>query len=114
MTTTRKPRRALMAELLLTSAPNTIRDMDEGKLSISFDTIAELREWLTAAGLDSPDLLIGEHDGTRADGQPYRSLNAYPTWHGWEILAHAMEHPAALTPLDTDTTDRLTALAEDA
>ena len=100
-----------MAELLLTSAPNTIRDMGDGKLSIDFDTIAEVRAWLTAVGLDSPDLLTGEHDGTATDGRPYRSFNAYPTWHGWSIYATATEYPTLL-PLDADTTGRLTALTE--
>ncbi|WFE27808.1 hypothetical protein O7623_00920 [Solwaraspora sp. WMMD791] len=108
-TATRIPRRAVMAALLLTGAPNTIRDLGDGKLSVDFDTIADLRAWLTAAGLDTPGQPI-EHQGTLTDGRPYRSLAAWPTWHGWKISAHAMEHPTT-TPLDTDTTTALTALA---
>ncbi|MDG4768518.1 hypothetical protein O7632_31150 [Solwaraspora sp. WMMD406] len=100
-----------MAALLLTGEPNTIRDRGDGKLSVEFDSIADLRAWLTAAGLDTPDQLIGhEHVGTLTSGRPYRSLSAYPTWHGWEIYAHATEHTQP-TALDTDTTDALTALA---
>ncbi|MFY1649898.1 hypothetical protein ACN27J_03255 [Solwaraspora sp. WMMB762] len=112
MTTTRKSRRAVMADLLLFAAPVGIEDIGDGRLSVYFDTFAELREWLTAAGLDTPDLLTHHHNGRTADdGRRYQSLSAWPTWHGWEVFARAVEYPD-LAALDVDTTDQLTALTE--
>ncbi|MBO4207944.1 hypothetical protein [Micromonospora echinofusca] len=99
-----------MAELLLLANPNMIRTHGDGmSLSVDFDSIADLRSWLRLAGLDSPDLLTGERNGTTDDGRPYRRMNAYPTWHGWEIYASAKDYTDA-SPLDPTTTDRLTAL----
>jgi hypothetical protein len=101
-----------MAELLLMANPAGVRaSEDEGSLSIDFDTIAELRSWLDASGLNAPDLLTGEREGTLPDGRPYRAMNAYPTWHGWEIFANAVEMTEPATPLDPQTADQLTALA---
>lgn len=108
----RKNRRAVMAELLLMANPARI-DAHEDKVSlaVNFDTIAELRSWLDASGLNTPDLLIGEREGTFRDGRPYRAMNAYPTWHGWEIYASATETTDPAPPLDPQTADQLTALA---
>ncbi|WP_326549928.1 hypothetical protein [Micromonospora sp. NBC_01813] len=109
---TRKPRRALLAELLLLADPVAVRDRGDGSLAVDFDSFAALRAWLAAAGLDGPDVMGHEYTYTnQADGQPYRSLTAWPTWHGWEITARAVEPSADLAPLDTDTADALTALA---
>lgn len=108
----RKNRRAVMAELLLLASPTAIRTRGDGiSLDVDFDSIAELRSWLHLAGLNSPDLLTGEHKGTDSDGRPYRALNAYPTWHGWEVYAHAIEHTDSAGHLDPSTVDRLAALA---
>ena len=107
--TDRKPRRAVFAELLLLADPIEIHQRGDGvSLSIRFATVADLRDWLIAADLNSPDLLAGEHTG-EADGRPYRSMNAYPTWHGWEIYANAIEFTAA-SDLDPDTRTHLSAL----
>ncbi|MDM4721357.1 hypothetical protein QTQ03_17755 [Micromonospora sp. WMMA1363] len=100
-----------MAELILLANPTGIAvHTPNVSLSVKFDSIAELKSWLHLAGLNDPDMLIGEHQGTADDGRSYRSMNAYPTWHGWEFYATATEYPDA-EPLDTDTADRLTALA---
>ena len=108
----RKSRRAVFACVLLTGSPTQMRLRGDGvSLDIEFATIAELRAWLASAGLDTPQVLSGEHDGTFEDGRRYRSMNAYPTWHGWKIYASATEH-IDTTPLDTKTRDGLTALAE--
>ncbi|MFE9183900.1 hypothetical protein ACFYMB_11255 [Micromonospora haikouensis] len=101
-----------MAELILLANPTTIYTRGDGvSLSVEFDSIAELRSWLHLAGLNTPELLIGEHIGTRADGRPYRALNAYPTWHGWEFYAHATEYTDTAGQLDPSTAERLAALA---
>jgi len=108
----RKNRRAVMAELLLLANPTSISVRPDGvSMAIDFDSIAELRSWLRLAGLNAPTLLTGEHEGTLGDGRPYRSMDAYPTWHGWEIFAHATESPDAGGPLDASTADQLAALA---
>ncbi|MEJ3745184.1 hypothetical protein WEI85_18040 [Actinomycetes bacterium KLBMP 9797] len=101
-----------MAELLLLADPSAISVRPDGvSLHVDFDSIAELRSWLDLAGLNTPDLLISEdRDRTTKDGRPYRSLHAYPTWHGWEIYAAAIEYPEA-PPLDPETTEQLAALA---
>ncbi|SCL64944.1 hypothetical protein GA0070604_5324 [Micromonospora eburnea] len=113
MTTPRKNRRAVMAELLLLANPTAIRVRSDGtSLDVNFDSIAELRSWLHLAGLDGPDVLFGkEHQGADSDGRPYRAVNAYPTWHGWKIYAHATEYTDRGAHLDASTTDRLAALA---
>ncbi|MEU5944145.1 hypothetical protein ABZ793_01115 [Micromonospora sp. NPDC047465] len=101
-----------MAELLLLSNPTDIRTRGDGiSLDINFDSIAELRSWLDLAGLNSPDLLSAEHAGTDNDGRPYRAMNAYPTWHGWEIYAHAIEYTHGGAHLDAQTAEQLAALA---
>ena len=107
----RKNRRALMAELLLLADPADIRSREDGvSLSINFDSIAELRSWLHLAGLDGPDLVSFENAGVDADGRSHRIMNAFPTWHGWEIFAYATEYTAG-TPLDPDTVEQLSAVA---
>ncbi|MEV0727706.1 hypothetical protein [Polymorphospora sp. NPDC050346] len=109
--TERKSRRAVFAELLLLANPTRMQVFSDGKhLSIDFESIADLKSWLFLAGLDSDDLLSGERSHTDDDGRPYRSMTAYPTWHGWEIYASARDYTDP-GPLDTDTTDKLTALA---
>ncbi|TDB81505.1 hypothetical protein [Micromonospora sp. KC721] len=101
-----------MAELILLANPTAITVQSDGiSLAVDFDSIAELKSWLHLAGLNDPDMLIGEHQGTANDGRPYRSLNAYPTWHGWEIYAHAIEYTDNGAPLDPTTADQLAALA---
>ncbi|WP_212994000.1 hypothetical protein [Actinoplanes auranticolor] len=101
-----------MAELLLLADPTAIRIRPDGEsMAFDFDTIAELRSWLHLAGLDAPDLLTGRHDGTDDDGWPFRSMYAYPTWHGWKIYARAFEHTDTAAPLDPHTADQLAALA---
>lgn len=108
----RKNRRAVMAELLLLANPAGIHAREDGvSLSVDFDTIAELRSWLDVSGLNTPDLLTGEREGTYRDGRPYRAMNAYPTWHGWEIYANATETANTAPPLDPQTADQLAALA---
>lgn len=110
--TDRKTRRAVMAELLLLANPSTIRvHTPDVSLSVTFDSIAELQSWLHLAGLHDPDMLTGEHEGTTDDGRPYRSMNAYPTWHGWEFYAHAADYTDTTPQLDPATADRLAALA---
>ncbi|WP_091080534.1 hypothetical protein [Micromonospora nigra] len=101
-----------MAELLLLANPTAITVHSDGtSMAVDFDSIAELRSWLHLAGLDSPDLLTSpERQSTNADGRPFRAVSAYPTWHGWEIFAHAREYTDGDT-LDPSTTDQLTALA---
>jgi hypothetical protein len=107
----RKNRRSLMAELVLLADPSSIHSRgDEVSLSVEFDTVNALQSWLQVAGLNTPDLLTGEHEGTRND-RPYRSLAAYPTWHGWEIYATATEYADRGHRIEPDTADRLTALA---
>ncbi|MBO4159301.1 hypothetical protein [Micromonospora antibiotica] len=101
-----------MAELILLADPTFIRVHTPGvSLSVTFDSIADLKSWLHLAGLNDPDMLTGEHDGTADDGRPYRSMNAYPTWHGWEFYASAREYTDTAGPLDPSTADRLAALA---
>ncbi|NJP34154.1 hypothetical protein [Micromonospora thermarum] len=102
-----------MAELILLSNPAGIAIRSDGtSLAVDFDSIAELHSWLHLAGLNGPDVLIGkEHEGTSSDGRPYRSVNAYPTWHGWEIYAHAVEYTDSGAQIDASTADRLAALA---
>lgn len=110
--TARKNRRAVLAELLLLADPSDIRTRGDGvSIAIKFDRVAELKSWLEQTGLNDPDLLTGEHDGTTDDGRPYRSMNAYPTWHGWKIYAGATEYTDAPAPLDPSTADQLAALA---
>lgn len=105
-----KPYRTVFAALLLVAAPRELQvRSDDVSLSVTFRSISELRGWLDAAGLDTPDLLAGEHDG-EMDGRPYRAMNAYPTWYGWKIYAHAIDFLDSPT-LDDDTRDRLTAVA---
>lgn len=107
----RKSRRAVLAELVLLADPAGFHAHSDGTaLSIEFDTIAELQAWLAAAGLESPDLLTGVREGVD-DGRPYRSMHAYPNWHGWEIYASAVETGAAAAPLDPEVADRLAAAA---
>lgn len=107
----RKSRRAVFAEVLLTAAPVELAQFRDGtpSLRIEFATIVELRAWLTAAGLAVP---TGEpHEWTDKDGQPRRSLTAYPTWHGWKIYAAADER-VDVAPLSARTCtalERLTA-----
>ncbi|WP_433233519.1 hypothetical protein ACQP2H_11480 [Micromonospora sp. CA-248260] len=101
-----------MAELILLADPTDIRVHTPGvSLSVTFDSIAALKSWLHLAGLNDPDMLTGEHDGTTTDGRPYRQMNAYPTWHGWEFYATATEYTDPVEPLDSSTADRLAALA---
>lgn len=107
----RKSRRAVMAELLLLASPTTIRvHTPDVSLSVAFDSIAELKSWLHLAGLNDPDMLTGEHEGTTNDGRPYRSMNAYPTWRGWEFYASAREFTDSGGDLDAQTADGLAAL----
>lgn len=109
---TRKNRRTVMAELLLLADPTDIRTRLDGvSLSVSFDRIAELRSWLHLAGLNHPNLLTGHSDGTDDDGRAYRSMTAYPTWHGWKVYAHAIEYTDADKALEPATADQLAALA---
>ena len=112
MSTPRKSRRAVMAELLLLADPTAIRVRGDGiSLDVDFDTIAALRSWLHLAGLNGPGLLGGkERQGINSDGRPYRTVNAYPTWHGWEIYAHATEYTTG-PDLDPSTVEQLAALA---
>jgi hypothetical protein len=106
-----KNRRAVMAELLLLADPNSVSFRSDGvSMHIDFDTIADLRAWLHLAGLNSPDLLAAEREGTANGGQLRRSMHAYPTWHGWEVYAAAVEYPDP-PPLDSQTADDLAALA---
>lgn len=108
----RKSRRAVMAELLLLASPATIRvHTPDVSLSVTFDSIAELKSWLHLAGLNDPDMLTSKHQGTSDDGRPYRSMNAFPTWHGWEFYAHAIDYTDGGAHLDAQTADQLAALA---
>ncbi|EEP74270.1 hypothetical protein MCAG_04597 [Micromonospora sp. ATCC 39149] len=101
----------MMAELILLANPTEIRFRSDGtSVAVDFDSIADLKSWLHLAGLNDPDMLTGEHDGTTDDGRPYRQMNAYPTWHGWEFYASATEYTDA-PALDASTADRLAALA---
>jgi hypothetical protein len=103
-------RRAVFAEALLMADPSELEQRDETSLRIEFDTITELRSWLAAAGLDTPDLLASETSHVTPDGRPYRSMHAYPTWHGWEIYAEARDYDD-VAPLDEPTRDQLRELA---
>ena len=108
----RKNRRCVMAELLLLADPTDIRIHPDGvSLSVGFDRIAELRSWLHLAGLNAPDLLTGQCEGTDDDGRPFRSMTAYPDWHGWHVYASATEYTAAAQALDTEVADQLAVLA---
>ncbi|MFY1588413.1 hypothetical protein ACN267_28410 [Micromonospora sp. WMMD734] len=101
-----------MAELILLADPTEIRIRSDGRsLTVDFDSVAELKSWLHLAGLNSPDLLSREYQGTDKDGRPYRAMSAYPTWHGWEFFAYAREFTDTTGPLDPSTADRLAALA---
>ncbi|MEU7934312.1 hypothetical protein [Micromonospora echinofusca] len=101
-----------MAELLLLSNPAAIRVHSTGvSLAVDFDSIAELKSWLHLAGLNDPDMLTGEHQGTTDDGRPYRQMNAYPTWHGWTFYATATDYTDGGANLDAQTADELAALA---
>nr|MDT0661929.1 hypothetical protein [Micromonospora sp. DSM 115978] len=107
----RMSRRAVMAALLLLASPERLQDHGDGsaKLSVTFDSIAELRAWLDDADLNTPDLLIVDRTLTDDNGRSYRSATAFPTWHGWEIFAYAREDIDP-SPLDESTRDGLTAL----
>ncbi|MDG4790004.1 hypothetical protein O7626_29470 [Micromonospora sp. WMMD1102] len=108
--TKRKSRRTVYAALLLLASPTEMRQRGDGiSLAFEFDSIAEMRSWLDAAGLNTPDTLTGEHSGTTVTGRSYRELTAYPTWHGWKIYATATEYTDP-SPLDEPTRDGLTAL----
>lgn len=108
----RKNRRAVMAELLLMADPRGVMvRSDAASMVFDFDSVAALRSWLRLAGLDDPDMLMGEREGVLKDGREYRAMNAYPTWHGWEIYAQAIEYADTGVPLDPQTTEQLTALA---
>ncbi|SCL39222.1 hypothetical protein GA0074692_5285 [Micromonospora pallida] len=109
--TARRSHRAVMAELLLLAAPTGIRvHGDHASMAITFATVAELRTWLDAAGLNAPDLLTAERERTDSEGRPVRSMYAYPTWHGWEIYADATE-AVDVSPLDASTVAALTDVA---
>lgn len=108
--TNRKSRRAVFAELLLTTSPMEMGQLGDGTLSIAFETIAQLRTWLDTAGLNTPTLLTSEYTTTREDGRPCRRMVVCPTWHGWRIYAAATDH-TDLPSLDAATRDRLTDLA---
>lgn len=109
--TDRKPHRAVMAELLLLAAPTSIRvHRDDRSMAFTFATVAELRAWLDAADLNAPDLLTAERERVDDDGRTVRFMYAYPTWHGWEIYADAVE-PVDVPPLDAATVTALTTLA---
>ncbi|WP_344170941.1 hypothetical protein [Pilimelia columellifera] len=100
-----------MAELLLLANPSAVYVHTPGvSLSVTFDSIGELKSWLDLAGLNDPEMLTGEHDGTTDDGRAYRSMNAYPTWHGWEFYANATDYTDNTAQLDTATIEQLTAL----
>ncbi|WP_433533694.1 hypothetical protein ACQPYA_30700 [Micromonospora sp. CA-263727] len=100
-----------MAELLLFADPTGIRVHTDGvSLAVDFDSIAELRSWLHLAGLNDPDLLTAERESTDDDGRHRRTMNAYPTWHGWEIYAHAVDYTTS-PDLAPATVARLAALA---
>ncbi|MEV4119471.1 hypothetical protein [Micromonospora sp. NPDC049645] len=102
-----------MAELLLLANPTAITVRGDGtSLHIDFDSIAELRSWLHLAGLSSTDLLTTpEREYTDSDGRPYRTVSAYPTWHGWEIFAFVREYTDSRTQLDASTVEQLAAMA---
>ncbi|WP_433307821.1 hypothetical protein ACQP2F_41005 [Actinoplanes sp. CA-030573] len=101
-----------MAELLLLADPTSMWVRPDGEsMAIDFDSIAALQSWLHLAGLNNPDLLTGEHHGTDDDGRAYRSMAAYPTWHGWEIFAHAREYLDTAAVLAPDVADQLAGLA---
>lgn len=108
----RKNRRAVLAELVLLADPIEIRFRSDGtSLAVEFASIAGLKSWLHLAGLNDPDMLTAEYDGTTDDGRPYRQMNAYPTWHGWKVYAFATDYTDTTGPLDPSTADRLAALA---
>jgi hypothetical protein len=104
----------VFAALLLTTAPTEIRVFKEHTLMVTFPSVADLREWLTREGLDTPGLITGEDTYTDHDGQTYHYLTAYPRdWHGWQIRAEGRDY-LSTTPLDEATTVALTALTEPA
>lgn len=108
----RKNRRAVMAELLLLADPTAVRvRLDGESLAVDFDSIAELQSWLHLAGLNAPGLLTGKYEDTDDDGRAFRSMHAYPTWHGWKVYAGAVEYTDAGKTLDPGTADQLAALA---
>ncbi|MFB6398043.1 hypothetical protein [Polymorphospora lycopeni] len=108
--TERKSRRTVFAELLLLANPTEIRQAGDGQsLRVEFESIADLRSWLHAAGLNSDDLTTHEFTEVKDDGTPYRTLYAWPKWHGWKISAYATDRTDP-GPLDTDTVDKLAAL----
>ncbi|MEV7624252.1 hypothetical protein [Actinoplanes sp. NPDC089786] len=100
-----------MAELILLADPTAFRVFREDALSIDFDRVAELKSWLHLAGLNDPDMLTGGHDGVSDDGRPYRSMSAYPKWHGWEIYANATEYSDTTGELNPQLADQLAELA---
>jgi hypothetical protein len=109
----RKNLRALFAEVLLTAAPIVLACRGDGvSVRIEFATHAELRAWLTDAGLPEPS----DHDvceWTDSAGRVRRSLTTYPTWRGWKVYAEADEPAApAPVPLPARTVDRLSVVAE--
>ncbi len=100
--------RAVFAHTLLTGAPTHLSQMDQSALRIEFATGADLRDWLAAAGLDTPDLLTGEWTRTGEDGCTERWMYAYPDdWHGWKVYAHAIDREGPPV-LATDLRARLT------
>ncbi len=109
MTNPVKSRRAVMAELLLLADPAYVSVHPAGfALSVTFDSIADLKSWLERAGLADSELLVSDHRSVR-DGRACRTMGAYPTWHGWEFYASATDDLDG--GLDAETVDGLTAVA---
>ena len=107
----RKHRRAVIAELLLFADPVIIRvNSDDGTIGIDFDSISELRSWLGKAGLETPDLLTSGPRDNVVEGQLQRSMSVYPSWHGWQIYANAVEALDPV-PLPTQVAAQLAAMA---
>jgi hypothetical protein len=110
----RRCRRATFAEILLTAAPVELRVSDDGQgLVVGFATRAELRAWLTAAGLATPDVPVTEVGWDNdQDGRRYRSWHAFSIWHGWRLVAMATEpETPTVAELPAAVLDQLTQLA---
>jgi len=108
--TTRIPRRAVMAALLLTGSPRAIQLLgaeSDAFIDVEFDSAGDLLGWLAATGQDQTEVATSDHT---TPSRRYRRSYVVTTWHGWRICAAARDDIVDPPPLDDATRNGLTAL----